>query len=475
MNAETGMTKRHKAIFTVLIAGSTVSSLIQSALNTALTPIMADMGVTAATVQWLSSIYSLVAGIVILATAFLIRSIPTRRLYLLAMGAFTVSLLTAALSKTFAVLLCARILQAMGMGVLLSLAQVVILTIAPPERRGTMMGTYGLAVCAAPVIAPTLAGFIVDACGWHMIFWAAFVLAAVIWVLGFFVMENVLETERQRFDLLSMLLCAAGFTGVLLGAGNISKAAFLSVRVLGLLLAGAAALALFVWRQRRMDVPFLELGLLKIREYRLAVFSDMLLYAAMLGAGVLVPIYIQSMRGYSATVSGLVTMPGAVVSAVVSPIAGRMYDKMGIRRLTLAGVSLILAASVGLCFLGPETPLLFITGMYMIRSGGIGMLMMTTVTWGMSYVDRRHTSHGTAMLSSLRTLAGAFGAAVFTAVMELTADGQTGAAMIPGMNTAFRGLTCLVALNLLLAIFCIGRNRPGSGCKRCVSKGGDAA
>ena len=116
MNAGTGMTKRHKAIFTVLIAGSTVSSLIQSSLNTALTPIMADMGVTAATVQWLSSIYSLVAGIVILATAFLIRSIPTRRLYLLAMGAFTVSLLTAALSKTFAVLLCARILQAMGMG-----------------------------------------------------------------------------------------------------------------------------------------------------------------------------------------------------------------------------------------------------------------------------------------------------------------------------------------------------------------------
>lgn len=472
MHAAAVMTKKHKAIFAVLIAGSTVSSLIQSALNTALTPIMADMGVTAATVQWLSSIYSLVAGIVILATAFLIRSVPTRRLYLLAMGAFTVSLLTAALSKTFAVLLCARILQATGMGILLSLAQVVILTIAPPERRGTMMGTYGLAVCAAPVIAPTLAGFLVDACGWHMIFWASFVLAAVIWVLGFFVMENVLETEKQRFDVLSMLLCSLGFTGVLLGAGNISKASFVSVRVLGLLLIGAAALALFVWRQKRLDEPFLELGLLKLREYRLAVFSDMLLYAAMLGAGVLVPIYIQSMRGYSATVSGLTTMPGAVVSAVVSPIAGRMYDKMGIRRLTLIGVSLILAASVGLCFLGPETHLLFITGMYMFRSGGIGMLLMTTVTWGMSYVDRRHTSHGTAMLSSLRTLAGAFGAAVFTAVMELAAGGQTGVGMIPGMNTAFRALTCLVVLNLMLAIFCIGRERPGAGHGGCVSSGG---
>lgn len=190
-------------IFGVLLSGCILSSAIQTALNTALAPIMQEMSIQAGTAQWLASIYSLVMGVIVLATGFLIKKIPNRTLFITSMALFDAGLLLSAAAPVFAVLLIGRILQAAGCGILMSLTQVILLSMYPASKRGTIMGIYGLAVCATPILAPTAAGFIIDSSGWRTIFMGAFVIGIIILALGIFLMKNISETRKLSFDLLS--------------------------------------------------------------------------------------------------------------------------------------------------------------------------------------------------------------------------------------------------------------------------------
>ncbi|WP_373264380.1 DHA2 family efflux MFS transporter permease subunit [Hungatella hathewayi] len=442
-------------IFIVLLLSCIISSTIQTALNTALTPIMQQMNVSAGTAGWLASSYSLVMGVMVLATAYLIRRFPSRPLYLCFMGVFSLGLGLAATAASFPVLLLGRILQAIGCGLLMSLTQVVILSAYPEKERGSIMGIYGLAVCAAPVLAPTLAGVIIDLAGWQMIFWGALVLSLIVMAAGFLFMKNVTSNEVITFDTLSMILCSAGFSGLVLGFGNWSSHRLFSLPVLGAVAIGILFLLLFSLRQIKMERPFLNLTIFTNREFRLAVIASMLLYCGMMAVSTLLPLYNQSLRGFSATVSGLITMPGSLMTAVISPFAGKLYDKIGIRKLYVSGASLIFGGHFALCFLTDTTPAALIAALFLIRQCGIGMLMMTTVTWGMSTLDRKYISDGTAVISSLRTIAGAMGSALFISLMTAAGQGRSGATLT-GIRTAFGGVTVISLVILVLAVWKIG-------------------
>ena len=162
--------KKKMGIFLSILVTCIVGAMLSTALNTALPQMMADFGVDASIGQWLASIYSLVMGIMVLATPFLIRRIPTKRLYLASVLIFAVGVACSALTSSFVIMMVGRVLQAASNGIVTALGQVVILTIFPPEKRGQMMGIYGLAIGVSPVVAPTVAGLIVDAYGWRMIF-----------------------------------------------------------------------------------------------------------------------------------------------------------------------------------------------------------------------------------------------------------------------------------------------------------------
>lgn len=217
------MTNRQKMlIFINIMITCIASSMLATALTTALPPIMEDFGLTIATGQWLTSGYSLAMGIMMPLTAFLITRFPTKRLYVTAIGLFIAGLLICVLAPSFPVMMVGRILQASGNGILTSMAQVILLTVFPEDKRGTIMGWYGLSVGAAPVIAPTLAGVLVDSFGWQMIFYIDAVIMAVSFVFALIVFRDVLETKKQKFDVSSFVMSAVAFGGVTLGIGNLS-------------------------------------------------------------------------------------------------------------------------------------------------------------------------------------------------------------------------------------------------------------
>lgn len=454
--------KKRTLIFINIIIACIATSMLATALTTALPSMMEDFHVGAATGQWLTSGYSLAMGIMMPLTAFLINRFPTRRLYLTAIIGFIIGLLLSVAAPNFAVLMCGRVLQACGNGMLTSMAQVIILTIYPAEQRGTAMGWYGLSVGAAPVIAPTLAGLLVDAYGWRMIFYAAIAIMVVSLAFALYSFDDVLDTAKKKFDILSFVISAFAFGGITLGIGNLGNYPFASAQVLPVLAVGAAAAVLFVWRQLRLQEPFLELRILSNREYTLSVIGSMLLYLVMMGSSIIMPLYVQTILGRSATVSGLVTLPGSLAMAVVSPFAGKIYDKVGMKILFVTGAACMLISNIGMALVTMGTPIWLSAVYHVIRCVSIGCLMMPLITWGTSGIETQSTAHATALLTSLRTIAGAIGMAVFVGIMTVVADRSAAYgdnASIHGLNMAFWAMSLGSMALLLIAVFGVKRRK----------------
>lgn len=455
--------RRRTLIFINLVVSGIATSLLSTAMATALPDVVAYFGVSTAVGQWVTSGYSLAMGVVMPLTAFLITRFPTKKLYIGGILCFLAGIFFSILGPSFALMMVGRVLQACGNGVLVSAAQVIILSVYPTERKGAMMGTYGLATTAAPVIAPTLAGLMIDAFGWKSIFYLDLAIMAASLVISCLVFSDVLELQDKQFDVLSFVESVLAFGGITLGIGNISSYGLVSLQAGVPLAVGVVVCALFVARQCRLAKPFLDVKILKNFYYAVSVVASMVLYLVMMGSSVLMPLYVQSVMGYSAVVSGLVTLPGSLATAIVSPFAGRLYDKMGIRKIFVTGAALLAVSNIGMVFVTLSTPLWVATVLNVLRNMAIGSLMMPLLTWGTSFVEPRRVADASSLLTSFRTIAGSVGSAVFVGIMTAVSAGSAAAygdaALMHGLNMAFLGMTAGAVVLLGIAVFAAGGKR----------------
>lgn len=450
-------------IFLCLVVSGISSSVLSTAMTTALPGVVEYFGISTSVGQWITSGYSLVMGMIMPLTAFLITRFPTKRLYLTGIGAFIAGLLVSIFAGDFALMMVGRVLQACGNGVLMTAAQVVIMTIYPIKKRGTMMGTYGLATTAAPVVAPTIAGLMIDAFGWKSIFYVSLVIMILSFIISCIVFEDVLELQDKKFDVVSFVESIVAFGGVTLGIGNLSTFGILSIEAGVPLLLGAVVCVFFVTRQCRLEKPFLDVKILVNRNYAVSVISSMVLYLVMMGSSVMMPLYVQSVMGYSAVVSGLVTLPGSLATALVSPFAGKLYDEIGIKKIFVAGAAALVISNIGMFFLSMETPLWTAAALNVIRNISIGSLMMPLLTWGTSNVHPTKMADASSLLTSLRTIAGSIGSAVFVGIMTMVAASSAESygdnAMMHGMNMSFFWMAVGAAVLLLIAFFAVREKR----------------
>lgn len=450
-------------IFLCLVVSGISSSVLSTAMTTALPGVVEYFGISTSVGQWITSGYSLAMGMIMPLTAFLITRFPTKRLYLTGIGAFIAGLLVSIFAGDFALMMVGRVLQACGNGVLMTAAQVVIMTIYPIKKRGTMMGTYGLATTAAPVVAPTIAGLMIDAFGWKSIFYVSLVIMILSFIISCIVFEDVLELQDKKFDVVSFVESIVAFGGVTLGIGNLSTFGILSIEAGVPLLLGAVVCVFFVTRQCRLEKPFLDVKILVNRNYAVSVISSMVLYLVMMGSSVMMPLYVQSVMGYSAVVSGLVTLPGSLATALVSPFAGKLYDEIGIKKIFVAGAAALVISNIGMFFLSMETPLWTAAALNVIRNISIGSLMMPLLTWGTSNVHPTKMADASSLLTSLRTIAGSIGSAVFVGIMTMVAASSAETygdnAMMHGMNMSFFWMAVGAAVLLLIAVFVVREKR----------------
>lgn len=450
-------------IFLCLVVSGISSSVLSTAMTTALPGVVEYFGISTSVGQWITSGYSLAMGMIMPLTAFLITRFPTKRLYLTGIGAFIAGLLVSIFAGDFALMMVGRVLQACGNGVLMTAAQVVIMTIYPIKKRGTMMGTYGLATTAAPVVAPTIAGLMIDAFGWKSIFYVSLVIMILSFIISCIVFDDVLELQDKKFDVVSFVESIVAFGGVTLGIGNLSTFGILSIEAGVPLLLGAVVCVFFVTRQCRLEKPFLDVKILVNRNYAVSVISSMVLYLVMMGSSVMMPLYAQSVMGYSAVVSGLVTLPGSLATALVSPFAGKLYDEIGIKKIFVAGAAALVISNIGMFFLSMKTPLWTAAALNVIRNISIGSLMMPLLTWGTSNVHPTKMADASSLLTSLRTIAGSIGSAVFVGIMTMVAASSAETygdnAMMHGMNMSFFWMAVGAAVLLLIAVFAVREKR----------------
>lgn len=449
--------KQRTWIFINIIITVIASTIMSTALTTALPTMIAEFNVSVTTGQWLTSGYALAMGIVMPLTAFLITQFPTKKLYLFAVGLFILGLVVAVLAPNFVVLMLGRILQACGNGILSAMAQVILLTIYPPERRGSIMGWYGLSVGAAPVLAPTIAGILVDASGWRLIFYVVIAIMVLSFVVALFVFKDVLETRSKKFDTFSFVLSGIAYAGITIGIGNIGTYQFLSVNVLVPVIVGIVGIVALAHRQLHQDDPFLDLTILRHRSFTISLIGSMLLYFSMMGSSIIMPLLVQSVKGMSATTSGLVTLPGSLAMAILSPFAGKIYDRFGMKKLFVVGSLALVISNLSMAFISLDTSLVTIASWNVLRSVAIGCLMMPLVTWGMNDFKPEMMAHGTALLTSLRTIAGAIGSAIFVSLMTFVSKNSSqlaaNQAQMHGVNAAFLGMTAGAVVLLLVAVF----------------------
>ena len=451
--------KKRTMIFICLVVSGIASSMLSTAMTTALPNVVEYFGISTSVGQWITSGYSLAMGMIMPLTAFLITRFPTKKLYLVGIGGFILGLLVSIFAGNFGIMMAGRILQACGNGVLMTAAQVIILTVYPVDKKGTMMGTYGLATTAAPVVAPTIAGLMIDAFGWKSIFYVALVILAVSFVISCFVFEDVLELQDKKFDVVSFVESIVGFGGITLGIGNISSFGLISVEGGLPLIIGAVVCALFILRQCGLEKPFLDVKILANRNYAVSVIASMVLYLVMMGSSVMMPLYVQSVMGYSAVVSGLVTLPGSLATAVVSPFAGNLYDRIGIKKIFVAGSAALIISNVGMYFLTMNTPLWTAAALNVIRNISIGSLMMPLLTWGTSNVHPQKVADASSLLTSLRTIAGSIGSAVFVGIMTAVSAASAAVygvnALMHGMNVSFLWMAAGAVILFLISIFAV--------------------
>ena len=404
-------------ILAAMLFGMFIAILNQTLLNVALPKINTEFNISASTGQWLMTGFMLVNGILIPISAFLFNKYSYRKLFIIGLALFTLGSLVCAISFNFPIMMSGRILQAIGAGILMPLGSNVIVTIFPPEKRGVAMGTMGIAMILAPAIGPTLSGYIVQNYHWNVMFYGMFFIGIIAIVIGLFWFKLYQSTTNPKADIPGIIYSTIGFGSLLYGFSEAGNKGWGSTEIVTMFIVGTVFIIFFILRELRMKAPMLNLEVLKYPTYTLTTIINMIVMMSLYGGMILLPLYLQNLRGFSALDSGLLLLPGALVMGALGPVAGKLLDTIGIKPLAIFGIGIMTYATWELSKLNMDTTYLHIMWIYIVRSFGMAFIMMPIMTAGMNALPPRLISHGNAFVNTMRQLAGSIGTAILVTVM----------------------------------------------------------
>ncbi|WP_147039944.1 MDR family MFS transporter [Microbacterium aerolatum] len=432
----------------LLLVAAFVAILNETTMGIAIPHLNTDLGIPPELGQWLTSAFMLTMAIVIPTTGYLLQRFTTRQIFIAAMSAFTLGTLVCLLAPGFAVLLVGRVIQAGGTGIMMPLLMTTMMNVVPPQSRGRMMGRVGLVISLAPAIGPTLAGAVLNVASWRVLFAIVLPIAIIALAMGAKWMTNLGETTSAPIDVLSIVLSAFGFGGVVYGLsqfGGEGESGGATVGVASLVI-GGISLALFVWRQivlQRVDDALLDLRVFRSRNYTIAVIVMAILALSMFGTLVLLPQYLQNVAGLDALQSGLVLLPGSVLMGLLGPVMGRIYDARGTRTLLIPGTIMVSAALFFYSTVGEHTVWWLLVIAQAIMSVGLAMSFTPLFSASLGSLRRHLYSHGSAALNTIQQVGGAAGVALLTVVYSSILHAgeheglETAAAGAPGARMAF--------------------------------------
>jgi DHA2 family lincomycin resistance protein-like MFS transporter len=426
--AEGRLDARSRVAIILLLAAVFVVFLNETFLSVALTDIDNDLQISPTLGQWLSTGFALTMAVVIPVTGWLLQRLNTRPVFILAMSLFTAGTLIAATAPVFGMLLLGRIVQASGTAIMMPLMMTTIMTLVPPQSLGRMMGRISIVMSVAPAIGPTISGFLLPIVHWRGLFWVMAPIAVAMLIIGILRVPNVSEPRKAPLDVLSVILSAFAFSGLVYGLSTLGQAASGGTAVPSWipLAVGGVFLVVFLLRQlqlQRRDAALLDLRTFTSRTFTMSMSMLAVSMVALFGTVIVLPLYMQNVLQQSTIVIGLTLLPGGLLMGLLGPLVGRLYDRFGPLPLVVPGAATVSAVFFGFSFLSTTTPVWMIIVAYLVLCLGLAFLFTPLFTSALGALPPHLYSYGSATLATIQQVAGAAGTAMFIAFLAIGSGG----------------------------------------------------
>ncbi|BDR55513.1 DHA2 family efflux MFS transporter permease subunit [Xylocopilactobacillus apis] len=440
-----------------MLIGVFVGMFSETSLNIALPQLMKHLNVSNGTVQWLVTGYMLVIGVILPLNSLLTKWFTTRQIVIFGLCDFIVGSVISALSSTFSILLVGRMIQGIATGLLLPLMFTVAMQVFPPSKLGTAMGMCALVIMFAPAIGPTLTGLILAKLSWNWIFWSFVPFLAIALIFSLTSLENVGELTHQKVDVLSVFTSVVGFAGIVMAVSFASDKGWTSPLVLGLFVVAIVALAIYVYRQVHIAEPILNLKIFANPAFRDGALMVMLDFGIILSAMYILPMYLQNGLGIVVAMTGIIMLPGGLMNAIVSVVAGRLFDNFGAKWLTRLGFFISLIGAFMLLMSNANTNVGIIIAAHVIMMIGCPLAMTPAQTHALNALKGPESGDGSTILNTMEQIVGAISTALATSLLVIGRTNSHAASahavFTDGVHTALLLPIVFLIIALLISIF----------------------
>jgi EmrB/QacA subfamily drug resistance transporter len=472
--ADTDKIPRHVWIISgVAMLGAVMSILDTTIVNVALATLGKDLHSSLANIQWVVTAYMLALAAVIPVTGWASRRFGAKPLFLISLTLFTLGSLLCGLATSATELIFFRVLQGIGGGMIMPLAQMIMADVAGPKRMGRVMALVAVPMMLAPTLGPLIGGTLIQALSWHWIFFVNIIVAAFAIPLSVRLLPALAHSDRssETLDFIGLALMSTGLVGITYGLAEAGTYhTFNNGHVLVPVIVGLVLVAAFVFRALRVKHPLLDIRLYKNWHFSAASIVMFALGAAVFGAMILMPLYWQELRGYNVIDTGLLTGPQGLGMAVTMPLAARMTDRYGGGPVALVGVVATALLTIPFGLIGAHTSVLWLSIAMFLRGAGMGSSFMPAMTAAFAALDRSEVSHATPQLNVLNRVGGSVGTTILAVVLANALRGAHGpAAAASAYGTAF---WWSVGMAALAVIPCMVLMRAESNARRAAARAG---
>lgn len=436
------------ALVGVVVLGTIMTVLDLTVVNVAVPTLGRDLDASIPAIQWVLTGYMLAFATVIPAAGWAVERFGARRVWLAALCLFLTGSALAGVSWSAGSLIAFRVAQGLGAGMILPVGQTILAQAAGPQRMGRVMSVIGVPMLLAPVAGPVLGGAIIAAASWRWIFFLNLPVGAAAVLAALVLLPDARPRLGQRLDVRGLALLSPGVAVFLYGLSEAGdRGEFAGTPTIVATLAGLALIALFFWHAAlRGADALIDVSLLRRRGFAAATALNLLIMTGLFGALILIPLYYQVVRHQGSLQTGLLLAPQGVGAALALPLAGRLTDKAGARRVTSAGIMVAVLGALGFTQVGPRTSDVYLAVALGVLGLGLGATVTPSMAAAFQALSPPEIPRGTSALNAAQRMAGAIGAALFAIILQgvITASvlhHSGGAAAVGALSRQARGHT----------------------------------
>lgn len=435
----------------IMVFGTFFGLLCSTLMNIALPTFMNVFHISEAQVQWVTNGYMLVNALMIPVSSFLIKRFPFKNLFIIFSGIFLLGTIIGAIAWSFNLVVVARMIQALGAGMMMPLVNVLAIRYAKPGKKGQIMGIIGLAFNCAPILGPAISGFLLHFFSWRYLFLLIIPFAVITLFLSFFLLPKISHNEHPLFNTLALILITGGLWSLLMGLSNVSNNHLLSFNVAGYVLIGLVFLFLFFLNQQHSNRQLINFGIFSHKQFVFATVINMLITSTMYGNAILIPLLVQIVLGKSTVVSAIAVLPGAILTGLLSTTSGRFYDTYPIKILVGTGLIIDIIGTIGQAAIGARSSVLMITLFQTIRQFGLVTMLIPLQTQALSLLPNEIVPDAVATFNTLRQIAAAFGTALIVSIVGIVNHLVHNPSSHLGIQAGFLLCLCLLLTSLYLS------------------------